>query len=283
MPLPPLYHYTAAEALHGIIMKKEIWFTDIRFLNDRQEFHHTCGLMSDCIKYISGKHRDNWISRGCRPEAFDQMVANMMSKVGDSDNYLIRHSIEGGFPFVFSLSAESDSLSQWRAYGNAEVCIEFDSDVLSESIARPQKVQYVTRDGRVAGIFIESVTRFFVDHLMHINNGWIDPEVMNDGIDDFRFPSSIFMSYKNPAFSDEKEWRLSLDILPEDDSIFFCTAGRYLVPRAKIPFEPKNAIKSVMFGPETDESMARASIVMFNRRYGTNFGLTFSKVPYRSK
>jgi hypothetical protein len=211
------------------------------------------------------------------------MVTNMMRKVGDSDGYLIRSSLERGFPFVFSLSSKSDSLSQWRAYGNAEVCIEFDANVLSESIARPQRIQYTMRDGRVNSIFIESVTRFFMNHLVHINDGWIDPEVMEDGIDDFKFPSSVFMSHKNVAFLDEGEWRIAYDVLPDDERIFFCAPGRYLIPRIKIPFEPKNAIKGVMFGPEADESMARASIAMFNRRYGTNFGLTFSKVPYRSK
>src|SRR6185437_6638655 len=111
--------------------------------------------------------------------------------------------------------------SQWRAYGNAEICIEFDSNSLSKSIARPQKIQYTMRDGRVHSIFIESVTRFFMYHLVHINDGWIHPEVMEDGIDDFKFPSSAFMTYKNISFIDEDEWRISYDILPDDERIFF--------------------------------------------------------------
>jgi len=36
----PLYHYTDATGLKGVIENDEIWFTDFRYLNDPSELRH---------------------------------------------------------------------------------------------------------------------------------------------------------------------------------------------------------------------------------------------------
>jgi hypothetical protein len=293
-PPPTLYHYTTSRALHGILSTGEIWFSDIRFLNDKREFHHACGLMSDHVRHLAAEYRNQYLSQGCHPETFDNIVSNLAIKIGDGDGYLARRALEVGFPFVFSLSSEVDSLGQWRAYGNAECCIEFDTSGLLNSIGEgncpavpifPREIQYVDRDviqrGSVVDAFSYAINKFFIRHLEHI--GGLTEEVVQDGVNDFRM-DIFFSTYKDIAFKNEGEWRMIAYMFPDvDNRVFFDSPGRYLVPRAKISFQPAVAIKSIMFGPEADEAMARASMDMFNRRYKTYFEPTFSKVPYRSK
>jgi len=36
-----IYHYTSPEALTGIVRDKQLWATNIRYLNDSQEFVYT--------------------------------------------------------------------------------------------------------------------------------------------------------------------------------------------------------------------------------------------------
>jgi hypothetical protein len=44
-PVPdPLWHYTSMGAMHAILDRAEIYATDARFLNDREELIHAVGL-----------------------------------------------------------------------------------------------------------------------------------------------------------------------------------------------------------------------------------------------
>ena len=49
---PPsiLYHYTSQEGLLGIIKNREVWATDISYLNDTKEYKYTVDLTSERIK-----------------------------------------------------------------------------------------------------------------------------------------------------------------------------------------------------------------------------------------
>ncbi len=44
-----LYHYTSPEALKNIIEKKQLWFSDVHYLNDKSEIEYTRKLILDIL------------------------------------------------------------------------------------------------------------------------------------------------------------------------------------------------------------------------------------------
>ncbi len=50
-----VYHYTTAAGLLGICTSKKIWATDIRYLNDSEEFQYTLDLAAAHLASLDDK------------------------------------------------------------------------------------------------------------------------------------------------------------------------------------------------------------------------------------
>jgi hypothetical protein len=96
----PLYHYTDANGLKGIIENQEIWFTDFRYLNDPSELVHGMALAHGLITKVAEK---SWIKH------FYEMLAGMFSIDNFSDHIKF---------FIASFSRDRDEIGQWRAYAD---------------------------------------------------------------------------------------------------------------------------------------------------------------------
>ena len=48
--VPFLYHYTSLKGLRGILSTRQIWATDILYLNDSAEFIFTINLLRTILK-----------------------------------------------------------------------------------------------------------------------------------------------------------------------------------------------------------------------------------------
>ncbi|KHT63235.1 hypothetical protein RJ45_12510 [Photobacterium gaetbulicola] len=106
-----LFHYTSTDGLFGVMLNKEIWFTDYQFLNDKGEF-------KKALHTLTGRLRDS-----------DYTTCSMMLE-------MLLHQIETQHSMcVCSFSGTSDSLTQWRFYGDdcRGSCIGFRSDVLKNN------------------------------------------------------------------------------------------------------------------------------------------------------
>ena len=53
-----IYHYTSVDGIIGILKNKELWFTNIYFLNDNQELFYTYKLINEVVKEIKN---DLWL------------------------------------------------------------------------------------------------------------------------------------------------------------------------------------------------------------------------------
>jgi len=94
----PIYHYTSAEGLRGIIENSEIWLTNVAFVNDRTEcraLKEERNLFIDS-EFVNKYVRDTWNSFICNP-------------YNDKDTY------------IASFSRGKESLEQWRAYGDFRI------------------------------------------------------------------------------------------------------------------------------------------------------------------
>jgi hypothetical protein len=201
------------------------------------------------------------------------------------------------------MSEKHDALSQWRAYGNAEYCIGFNSVKLVEKIRDAQliKVTYVKEPIIDAGVE-GRLNQFFTDHTVHIlQDGTIDQELLSDGASEFfgsdRLYDAAFLSrYKDCGFHEEKEQRLVMNIhqqiVERDDRIIFQPKGRYPHARAKIkifenPHEASDAIKTVTVGPGLNKDIAKTALSMLFSQmcFGDDWvreKIRYSRVPYRT-
>jgi hypothetical protein len=98
----PLYHYTDANGLKGIIEKREIWFTSHRYLNDPTELSFGIDAAHEAIATVSEKRSD-------RVKFFCSMLADLLN-VGNMTQTLEY--------LLASFSYERNDLGQWRAYAS---------------------------------------------------------------------------------------------------------------------------------------------------------------------
>jgi hypothetical protein len=97
----PLYHYTDASGLKGIIENDEIWFTDYHYLNDPSELRHGIFLAHATIKAarLNAGHAET--------------LCDMMTDLFAHDNF------DSQLQFLIAcFSRDGDELGQWRAYAD---------------------------------------------------------------------------------------------------------------------------------------------------------------------
>jgi hypothetical protein len=101
----PLYQYTDAAGLKGIIENQEIWFSSLFHLNDPCELRHGVECAVEELRQLRAvalQQGDDFIQTVC--DQFERLVTH------DPRSDL-------GF-FVASFSRASDDLGQWRGYGD---------------------------------------------------------------------------------------------------------------------------------------------------------------------
>ena len=106
---PPLFHYTTADGLFGILRSDELRASSYAFMNDRSEFTYGANLLRAVIE------------------------ERARSPLGETDQDYYEAILRSRNPIVSDLylvcfCAERDLLSQWRGYGGAgsRYCIQFD-------------------------------------------------------------------------------------------------------------------------------------------------------------
>lgn len=98
----PLYHYTDARGLEGIISAQQIWFTHYQHLNDPSEMKFRMYVAKKALAEIGEKY-------GPKIKIFCDMVADLFSA----------ENMHRTFEFyVASFSRERDDLGQWQVYAD---------------------------------------------------------------------------------------------------------------------------------------------------------------------
>jgi hypothetical protein len=116
-PIPEkLWHYTSDQGFQGIIESGNIYATDVRFLNDSEEFIHARKIADDLVKE--------------KPE-FGDLNFPMRDILGWAVNNIFGSDFlnpNSAQIFVVSFSDSEDDLSQWRGYSRrtSGVSIAFD-------------------------------------------------------------------------------------------------------------------------------------------------------------
>ncbi len=182
-----LYHYCSMEAFYGIITSRCLWLSDSSCMNDSLE-----------NKWVD-HNLENYLS-GIIDEGDMQRIVNNCEKFGKSEA-----------PFIFCLSELEDKLSQWTGYAQegAGVAIGFDTNKLLKQL----DIKSTRFDMETDDIFLSPVIYDPNKQKEILQNSY--SFLISNGTKRYREMAFMFQTiptlnrvFKNPAFDEEKEWRL---------------------------------------------------------------------------
>jgi len=280
----PLYHYTTQSGLLRIIRDRAMWVTHTQYLNDRREFVHAVDLVLNEIADLSGASP----AGSSRSESLKKMEQSLQ---------LTPQSIN---VCVCSFSEDSDSLSQWRAYGaeTSGFAIGFPPELLTAATAAQQWYLapcIYNRDRQ------REIIRSLVEEVLDENLS--EPACDEADTDDYERSIRLqnggnLIAYlnryapilKDESFSEEKEWRIiSRPLMNRSASFNFREGRTLLIPYSKIPLSTTNVpfcLRRIVIGPTPDERRFQSSVNSFLMHAGVLEGVEvpvdISKVPYRA-
>jgi hypothetical protein len=269
-----LYHYCSNKNLLAILESHELWASELSMSNDRMEGRWIRTIFADlCNKKQINAHQQN------------QLLAHL-------DNLIAFFGATG-----FCLSEYGDVLSQWRGYADdgAGVSVGFSKDYLDglngafqdkeygvvlhkvEYERDQQEKQLAPQFDNVMGWVEKGALRSTVGSLLYQPS-----ETEKKKIEDafrhltFEFLAMFPLLYtlKNPAFSEEHEWRLLSYVtrMPnriEDGDLpklnFIAKSDR-IVPVRRIPIEvDASPIAEVILGPRnvTPDNVISAALAKY--------------------
>ncbi len=199
-----VYHYCSLESFLSIMTNNTIRLTNISKSNDRAEIQYCFDvfektLRDSCIEF-SKKYVDNTeIKKHFSDIDYDSLVAKAV--VNDSLIY-----------YVACFSSEPDLLSQWRGYANdgKGVAIGFYSkNFMDAQDLKNVKYAKVIYDKHAVKIELHD---YIIQKLKRVHDKAgvsASPFSYDTAINDI-ISGMVYYAvfYKNPAFSEESEWRL---------------------------------------------------------------------------
>lgn len=278
-----IWHYTDQAGFLGILTSGEIWTTDTLFLNDSSEVTYA---MSRIERALESKV----------PKA-DAVALNMFLSSMDQPF--------GPRTAVACFCEDGDLLSQWRGYGSpGGYALGFDP--------RPLLERWMTgQEGMLLPVKYES------DSIDEAANRWADTvaeewstavggdlATLLKGLDTvtdeavealapavWKFSKSIghlywvAAQYKDPSFSEEREWRLITSLEKGDPSTLRTRASNTgLVPYRAVAFqeEPSTSpLRAVRVGPGLDRNQQVAVRGALRANKYRDVEVLSSEVPFR--
>jgi Protein of unknown function (DUF2971) len=233
-----LHYYCSGSTLLSVLKKREFWLTALTLSNDLMEGRWAISRYLDLFEADDRRGRIG--ARSAMEMAADSRVALGMC-----------------------FSEERDLLSQWRGYaqGGRGVCISFKVSYLQAAVERVQKevpklqlvrVEYLPYlKGETAKSFHEE----FGSQIEQARRGsdgdfiTMGKNYEHGGHDRETATVSRFFCIKNPAFSEEREWRLLLVDYPSGiPNLEFRESNGLFSPYMAFPVDLES-IASVTLGP----------------------------------
>jgi Protein of unknown function (DUF2971) len=293
-----LNHYTDYAGLLGICRTGELWCTSIRHLNDRSEYHYVHEMahqeLTKATEQSSGELRRKLEGIAfTHPPVSDPAVAMRAREMQASGSH-----------FVFSLSTETNDLSQWRAYGAQGIGVEIRfSKVELERLAKPNgfvlvECEYgetVLRERLSALIKDASARLEAIAGTGSYPDGAPMPEIR--AVAEFFWEQIIEIAprFKHPKFWAEKEWRLVFKPLWRTrvvSEVQFRIRRGHIVPY--LPFKlsvapPEEfmgytALRHIRLGPGADVPLEAAIVLqVLHLHHCPHAGVTSSGIPLDSR
>lgn len=273
-PPEELFHYSDFNGLIGIIKNKQIWMGDIFFLNDEKEYQLGLDLLKKELEIQKGIH-------GSSPFGI------FLNSLDSIELYLRERS-----PLSFSLTEESDLLSQWRGYtkNGIGVSIGFRSVSLKDKFQLlPCLYSPEEHEAYVKHLFELALIKFSstVEMGKHDKNNCQDParipywDAINEAGNNLVSWLNVACSLiKDSSFKEEKEWRI---VNFDRSNLDFISKESYLKPIKKVDVEPRGIVTSIKVGPNPNKVFCKNSICsLLNACSLNSLPVALSEIPYRN-
>lgn len=204
------YHYTSPEAFLSILKNKCVYFTDIRYLNDKKEDVYLIELIRN---YIT-KHSDRFPNVY---SAFDYLLGD--SESGEITSLSeVKYKYEKVRKFVFCTCTEYDSLSMWNYYvnnGNYQgynIGFNIEKFLNTFDTTEPRTADpFVVLYGQV--LYEEKEQYKEIDKILQT----IEIECLSQDFNFARVNLLIYIDryspfFKHPKFAHENEYRIVIEI-----------------------------------------------------------------------
>lgn len=277
-----IYHYTKPEKLLNILSDSTIRFSNVLYLNDKEEVAYSYKLIVSLITQTEGLNSD------------------LFSKIKTHFQHKYKHIVDGDGDFVNSLeyfttsfSSESDNLTLWNNYAKGKNYTGYNVGFNKKKLVKEMEANNyfpiygsVIYDRAKQTKIIQSIfkkwNKMFEKALTTKRNQQVRLfDIMFELIDILNIVSIFF---KNPQFKNEKEYRIVIvnafggnDAKPTE----IMEKNGLFVPFLKYNFS-KNSVTSINIGPTFDENI----FYMSTYRMLVNFGyenkeVCRSKIPLR--
>lgn len=298
LPTTPLYHYTSLAKLLDIVRSGGIWSTDLRFLNDKNEYRDAVTLLIDILQEC--------VSEGSvllnNLASTISILFDNGNKISESRNLCYRLLMKMQNPgawlewniYTVSFSVWADDLSQWRAYarpsgvalGFLPISLQFIGDLQGFRLR-----ECIYDDTLKRNIVLDALKRAVIkvvssDTIDQDSSNRIQEEAYNEFMREFQQYAATF---KDKSFSGEKEWRLISDTPTDQNDFKFHSTGTAIIPHRMIDFSVKYKrqqvhmeMPNITIGPTNEPNLNWYSIYMLFWSHRSKVPqLHQSTVPYR--
>lgn len=289
-----VYHYTSLDVLVKIIQSRQLWATNIGYLNDTSERSLYLNLAKERLPELV-REEGNSAAR----LSFDSSAAGSLPY----DENLMSL-------FVTSFTTEDDSLPQWRAYTppGLGVQIGFKTDALKKA-----RICHYEQSEKMEQNLVTSRFSFFpvayisddpqdgedqmliAEYRVHLERylGEIDKGTYAGSLTTYleRRLGKSACRYKHVSFAHEKEYRLLVESFGATVPLHYRSAKTALVPYIKLNIpcssgsfeEPWDAIDEIRLGPSPSiEQNYNAVLSLLLSRQGPHtFHLLRSRATFR--
>jgi Protein of unknown function (DUF2971) len=306
-----LWHYTSIQGFQGIVASKSVWATDLRFLNDREEFIHARNIANKIVSATAELDANGFLSR--------EFLAKAVTLAFDSG------PLANSQVFVASFSAAEDQLGQWRAYshGSSGVSLAFDlkafrppadtgtlvsfAPCVYDLVEKEELVLHALHHFREeVGGYRERAFKAACDLNPEKRMSKDKEQVVKEFLEanpSKKAPSEDFQAaviktridclriaalLKHSSFEEESEWRLVFPTLmdraiPMNNPPRFRAEKTTLIPYIAHPFSAVGPLPlvDIILGPGSDENSVFAAR-RFLKSQDLNLEPRLSKVPYRA-
>ena len=264
-----IFHYCSAETLITILTEKTLRFSDAKLLNDGEEVLWPQEVFYSALKRIVDRTTDDPIANVI-PKSF----CTRLEKEWRNISSMMRH-------FLCCFSDSGDSLSQWRAYADDGRGFSLGLSTTGSIPAQMLEVLY-SHDDQIIEV-IDTIKYIFAKQKLRSKTKYIEFSGDIIGI----LARSI--AFKNPAFRDEREIRLSHLVYienrdnnsrfkllpikednitrPHDGNISFRASGGRLVGYVDFELITPSNVKEVWIGPKCASSEEDLTLMLSTLGY----------------
>jgi len=283
-----LVHYSSLQGLLGIVQSQGFWLSDIRFLNDVEEYDNGKIFSLDVIENFL-KNSDYSYFHSVLKEAIKNLNEPLKSTY-----------------YIASFSKKKDNLEQWRAYANGVdgVALVFSNEsknMLSHFEIHPiMKIGKIIYDDETKLDVISKIIDIYANEYKNIDEStkvkYKATSFESDWADDMTgVLSELFTVFKNSAFEAEDEVRIIMHSVPiqRGGKLNYRIANGRIIPyfnsadlydESFVEHYGTRALplKEIIVGPIANQKITIESIEVFLKQMGyESVRVRASSVPYR--